>query len=105
MAKIPIQAALDKTGVYSTYFEVRKDTQAPYNVWRGVGQNTALADNTVYAKISNIYEVEHHFLMKDEDAESLLENTLLNDGFLYEKGEDLRDDDTETYYIIYTVWR
>ena len=102
---IPIQAALNNSGVYSAYFETKKDVKVPYNVWRGVGQNTALADDAVYTKMSNIYEVEHHFKKKDETLETAIEDALIAEGFLYAKGEDLRDDETATYYVTYTVWR
>ncbi|MBQ3281058.1 MAG: hypothetical protein IJH41_01500 [Eubacterium sp.] len=102
--RIPIQQALENTGIYTAYFEIESARQAPYIVWRGRGQNNFIADDTFYFGMGNTYEVDYYFLMKSEEVENVIEQALLDAGFLYEKGEDLRDSDTKEFLIIYSVW-
>jgi len=101
--KIPIKEVLESTGIYTAYFEIESEIEAPYIVWRGKGQNNFIADDTFYFKMGNTYEVDYYFLEKSEDVEDMIEQTLLDAGFLYTKGEDLRDSETKEFLIIYDV--
>ncbi|MBR3376112.1 MAG: hypothetical protein IKG44_00255 [Mogibacterium sp.] len=101
---IPIQQALENTGIYTAYFEIESERQAPYIIWRGNGQNNFIADDTFYFKMGNTYEVDFYFLVKSEEVEEVIEQALLDAGFLYSKGEDLRDENTKEFLIIYSVW-
>lgn len=100
---IPIQQALENTGIYTVYFETESERQAPYIVWRGSGQNNFIADDTFYFKMGNTYEVDFYFLEKSEEVEERIEQALLDADFVYTKGEDLRDADTKVFLIIYDV--
>ncbi len=102
--KIPIKETLESTGIYTAYFEVASEIEAPYIVWRGRGQNNFIADDTFYVMMGNTYEVDYYFLEKSEEVETMIEQTLIDAGFLYTKGEDLRDSDTKEFLIIYEVW-
>lgn len=101
--KVTIREVLEGTGIYTTYFEVKSEVEAPYIVWRGRGQENFVADDTFYFSMGNTYEVDYYFLVKDEDVEAAIEKALLDAGFLYTKGEDLRDASTKEYLIIYEV--
>lgn len=101
--RIPIQQALENTGIYTAYFETGSERQAPYIVWRGSGQNNFIADDTFYFSMGNTYEVDFYFLEKSEEVEASIEQALLDAGFLYTKGEDLRDADSKVFLIIYDV--
>lgn len=101
--RVPIKEVLESTGIYTAYFEIESEIQAPYIIWRGSGQENFVADDTFYFSMGNTYEVDFYFLRKDEDVESVIEQALLEAGFLYQKGEDLRDADTKAYLIIYNV--
>ena len=102
--RITIKEALRRTGIYTAYFEIESEIEAPYIVWRGRGQNNFIADDTFYFKIGNTYEVDYYYLEKSEEVEDVIEQALLDAGFLYTKGEDLRDSDTKEFLIIYDVW-
>lgn len=105
MAKtVPIKEVLESTGIYTAYFEIESEIEAPYIVWRGRGQNNFIADDTFYFKMGNTYEVDYYFLAKSEETEDMIEQRLIDAGFLYTKGEDLRDSDTREFLIIYSVW-
>ena len=102
MAKAPIQAALEASGIYTAYYEVRSDREAPYITWRGNGQDNFAADD-MYISLGNTYIAEYAFLEKNEAAEASIETALINNGFRYRKSQDYRDDDTGEYYIEYDI--
>lgn len=103
MGAIRIQQTLDSTGIYTAYFDISSDIEAPYIVWRGSGQNNFIADDTLYYRMGNTYEVDYYFLKKDEGIEETIENALIEAGYLYEKSADMRDSDTGELLIIYNV--
>lgn len=74
----------------------------PYFVVLGDGQTHFDADNTYYDK-TNFYSVEYYFVKKNEAFEEQIENTLLQDGFKYEKSEDVYIDSEDMTVIYYTV--
>ncbi len=102
MAKAPIQAALEASGIYTAYYEVRSDREAPYITWRGSGQDNFAADD-VFVNLGNTYTAEYAFLEKDEEAEAAIETALISNDFRYSKSQDYRDDDTGEYYIEYEI--
>lgn len=97
-----IQDALNATKlpwVYS-HFKTRQDP--PYLVYLGSGQNATPADNTYYYA-TNSYQIEYYFTEKDEAQEAVIEESLLDNGFLYEKSEDVFIDDEGVFVIYYTT--
>ena len=102
MAKARIQSTLENTGIYTAYFDITQDIEAPYIVWRGSGQNQLNTDD-VQMRLGNNYEVQYYYLVKDEAAEEQIETALIEAGFTYSKGSDMRDADTDEFLIIYQV--
>lgn len=74
----------------------------PYLVYRGRGQETFGADNTWHWR-ENQYLVEYYFKKKDEAKETLLEDILLEDGYNYEKSEDIFLEDEGLFVIYYYI--
>lgn len=101
--KAHIQTTLESTGIYTTYFEVEDERQAPYIIWRGDGQDNFEADDTIYFRIGNRYEADYYFLEKDEHTEDLIETALIEAGYWYDKSSDMKDSDTGEYLIIYNI--
>lgn len=83
--------------VYGTF---RKDVGLPYFSYTGAGQDIFYADNTGYHRV-NFYQLVYYFKTKDEEAEEQIEQTLLDNGYTYDKGPDMFDQSDEVYYIIY----
>lgn len=102
MAKVAIQRALEASGIYTAYYMVSSDREAPYITWRGNGQDNFFADD-LFVSLGNTYIAEYAFLEKNEGNEEAIENALINNGFRYTKSEDFRDDDTGEYYIEYSI--
>lgn len=100
--RVPIAKALSDSGIEVYYFDVKSETEAPYIIWRGAGQDSTSFDDT-YINLGNIYQAEYHYLIKDEEIESAIENAILDNGYWYTKGEDLYDYDTDSYYIEYNI--
>ena len=51
------------------------------------------------------YQVEYYFIDKDSKSESALEDALTNDGWLYDKSEDIYIEGEKVFVIYYDVWR
>ena len=83
-------------------FQVDTDSplQPPYLVYIGDGQDTFDADNTHYFR-KNRYQVEYYFTQKNEEIEAVIEEALLDEGFLYEKSEDVYIEDENVFVIYY----
>jgi hypothetical protein len=71
-------------------------------VYIGNGQNTFQADDTHYWK-QNSYQVEYYFTTKNESNEEAIESALLENGFLYEKSEDIYIEDEDVFVIYYYI--
>ena len=99
---ITIYDVLTETGLPVAYSHFKTNQAPPYLVYIGSGQNDFGADNTWYHK-RNTYQVEYYYLTKDESAEEDIESTLLENGFLYEKSEDIFLEDEEVFVIYYYV--
>jgi hypothetical protein len=71
-------------------------------VYIGNGQDTFQADDTHYLK-RNTYQVEYYFTTKNEQREEAIEKALLDNGFLYEKSEDVYIAEEDVFVIYYQV--
>lgn len=83
--------------VYGTF---RKEVELPYFSYTGAGQDVFYADNTGYHRV-NFYQLVYYFKTKDEASEELIEQTLLDNDYTYDKGPDMFDQSEGVYYIIY----
>lgn len=99
------QEVLESTGIPCVYGRFRKGETPkvpPYIAYIGAGQETFEADNTFYYS-QNSWQVEYYFTRKDEAAEAAIERALLENGYLYEKSDDVPVDDEGVYLIYYYV--
>lgn len=87
---------------YSHFTEKNSPDAPPYLVYIGNGQDTFQADNTHYYR-ENRYQLEYYFTEKDEQEEAIIENILLDNGFLYEKSEDVYIEDEGVFVIYYQI--
>ena len=92
-----LQTIEDLPCVYGIF---RKNQPLPYVSYTGYGQDIFHADDTGYYR-ANLYQLVYYFTVKDESVEDTIETTLLNYGYIYNKGEDLYDSEQNVYYIIY----
>ena len=93
---------LQRTGLPCAYSHFKKAQSPPYIVYIGNGQETFEADNTHYYK-QNSYQVEYYFTTKNESNEEAIEQALLDNGFLYEKSEDVYIEDEGVFVIYYYI--
>ena len=93
---------LQSTGLPCAYSHFKKKQSPPYIVYIGNGQETFQADNTHYWK-QNSYQVEYYFTTKNESNEEAIETALLDNGFLYEKSEDIYIEEEEVFVIYYYI--
>lgn len=92
---------MDIPCVYSHFQKKKKDQIVPpYIVYIGSGQRNLDADNTHYWR-ENTYQLEYYFIDKDEEKETEIEDILLEDGFLYEKSEDIFLEEEGVFLIYY----
>lgn len=101
-----IQQTLQSTGipaVYSHFTETDKSPKVPpYIVYIGNGQNVFEADNTHFWR-ENSYQIEYYFTDKSEENETAIEDALLENGFLYDKSEDIFIEEENVFVIYYYV--
>lgn len=89
--------------MYSHFKEKgRKPIAPPYIAYLGSGQRNLDADNTHYWR-ENTYQVEYYFTTKDESNETAIEDALLENGYLYEKSEDIFLEEEGVFLIYYYV--
>lgn len=74
----------------------------PYLVYIGNGQDNYKADNTYYYS-NNRYQLEYYFTEKDESKEAEIERILLENGFRYEKSEDVYIEEEGVFVIYYQI--
>ena len=84
--------------IYGAY---QKKQVLPYISYMGYGQDVFWADNGAYRR-NNLYQLIYYYKIKDESEEDNIEETLLDNGFVYDKSEDLYDDGENLYYIVYS---
>lgn len=97
-----IYQVLQSTGLPCAYSHFKKKQSPPYIVYIGNGQNTFQADDTHYWK-QNSYQIEYYFTTKNESNEEAIESALLENGFLYEKSEDIYIEDEDVFVIYYYI--
>ena len=93
---------LQSTGLPCAYSHFKKKQSPPYIVYIGNGQDVFEADNTHYWK-QNTYQVEYYFTTKNESNEEAIETALLDNGFLYDKSEDIYIEDEGAFVIYYYI--
>lgn len=96
---------LQATGLpcaYSHFTDKHKPKKPPYLVYIGNGQDTSEADNTIYFSENN-YQIEYYFTQKNEETEATIEETLLANGYLYDKSEDIYIEDDGVFVIYYYI--
>ena len=97
-----IYQTLQSTGLPCAYSHFKTDQDPPYIVYIGNGQNVLNADNTHYWR-RNTYQVEYYFTTKNESNEAAIEDALLENGFIYEKSEDIYIEDQGVFVIYYYI--
>ena len=97
-----IYQTLQSTGLPCAYSHFKKKQEPPYIVYIGNGQDVFEADNTHYYK-ENRYQVEYYFTTKNESNEEAIETALLDNGFLYDKSEDVYIEDEGVFVIYYYI--
>lgn len=97
-----IYGTLYNTGLPCAYSHFKSDQAPPYIVYIGNGQDVMRADNTHYWH-ENTYQVEYYYKTKNEANEEAIEKQLLNDGYLFEKSEDVYIEDQDVFVIYYYV--
>lgn len=97
-----IYQTLQSTGLPCAYSHFKTDQKPPYIVYIGNGQDVLNADNTHYWR-RNTYQVEYYFTTKNESNEAAIEDKLLENGFIYEKSEDVYIEDQGVFVIYYYI--
>ncbi len=97
-----IYATLQLTGLPCAYSHFKTAQNPPYIVYIGNGQDVLNADNTHYWR-RNTYQVEYYFTTKNESNEAAIEDALLENGFIYEKSEDIYIEDQDVFVIYYYI--
>ena len=97
-----IYQTLQSTGLPCAYSHFKTDQTPPYIVYIGNGQDVLNADNTHYWR-RNTYQVEYYFTTKNESNETDIEDALLENGFIYEKSEDIYIEDQGVFVIYYYI--
>ena len=97
-----IYEILNQTGLPVAYSHFRSAQEPPFLVYMGAGQNVMRADDTHYWH-ENTYQVEYYFKVKDESAETAIEDVLLRAGYQFEKSGDTYIDDEDLFVIYYSL--
>lgn len=93
---------LQTMDVQVTYGRHTDRVVPPYLMVIGAGQDHFDADNTYYY-VQDLHTIEYYFKKKDPTFESALETLLLENGYRYEKSEDLYLDDEDLFMIYYDI--
>ena len=96
------QTGLGIPCAYSHFRDEDVPEAPPYLVYIGNGQDTFEADNSYYWS-RNRYQIEYYFTEKDEDQEAAIEKLLLDNGYLYDKSEDVYIEEQGVFVIYYYV--
>lgn len=97
----------NETGVgipvaYSHFTDKNVPKSPPYLVYIGDGQDAFEADNTHYWT-RNRYQLEYYYTKKNETEEAVIEQVLLDNGFLYDKSEDVFIENEGVFVIYYNI--
>lgn len=93
---------LQSLGLPCAYSHFKKDQAPPYIVYLGGGQDQFDADNTHYWR-DNRYQIEYYFTKKNEEIETEIEDKLLENGYLYDKSEDVYIESEDVFVIYYDI--
>ena len=96
------QTGLGIPCAYSHFRDENVPEAPPYLVYIGNGQDRFEADNSYYWS-RNRYQIEYYFTAKDEDQEAASEKLLLDNGYLYDKSEDVYIEEQGVFVIYYNV--
>ena len=91
--------------VYSHFDNLQNDPnhiEPPYVAYIGNGQDNFEADNTYFWN-RNRYQIEYYFTKKNEEIEAEIESLLVDNGYLYDKSEDVYIEDQGVFVIYYQV--
>lgn len=94
---------LQTIGLPCAYSHFKKPQAPPFLVYIGTGENSFEADNTKYYR-QPTYQVEYYFTEKDPATETLIEDTLLANGCMYEKSDDTYIESEGVFVIYYTIF-
>ena len=97
-----VYETLQSTGLPCAYSHFKTGQEPPYLVYIGNGQDVMEADNTHYWR-NNSYQVEYYFTTKNETNETAIEDALLENGYLYDKSEDIYIEDEGVFLIYYYI--
>lgn len=97
-----IYECLQSTKLPCAYSHFKTPQEPPYIVYIGNGQDTLDADNTHYWR-RNTYQVEYYFTDKNEEAETAIEDALLDAGFIYDKSEDVYIEEQGVFVIYFYI--
>lgn len=78
------------------------EQELPYFCIVGNGQDQFQADNTYYLTKDRT-QIEYYFKRKDPDFEAEIEALLLENGFRYDKTEDIYIEDQDVFLIYYDI--
>ena len=87
---------------YSHFTDKNVPNAPPYLVYLGAGQDKFEADNTYYWTANN-YQLEYYYTKKNEAQEAAIEKVLLDNGFLYQKSEDVYIESEGVFVIYYNI--
>lgn len=93
---------LQTLGLPVVYGRHTKKVKTPYLLLSGAGQDHFEADTTYYVS-QDRWTIEYYFDEKDPELEARIEKLLLDNGYRYEKSEDLYLDDQEVFFLYYDI--
>lgn len=96
------QTGLGIPCAYSHFTEEDSPSAPPYLVYLGGGQDNFKADDTFYYS-RNRYQIEYYFTEKNEALEAQIEQLLLDNGYLYQKSDDVYIESEGVFVIYYNV--
>lgn len=79
-----------------------KEQELPYFCVVGAGQDYFEADTTYYVTKDRT-QIEYYFKKKDPALEFRIESLLLQNGYRYEKSEDIYMEDEDVFLIYYDI--
>lgn len=99
-----IDETLLRTGLPVAYSTFKEPVEVPFLCYIGGGQDRFFAENTIYKK-TPVWQVEYYFKLKNPETEEMIESILLENGWIYDKGDDVVTEDEDMTVIFYNVWR
>lgn len=97
-----IYDVLKSIGLPVAYFRFKNAVNPPFLVYLGNGQATTFKDNAIYFK-KNQYQVQYYFKQKNEINENQIEQTLIDNGYNYQKSEDIYIENEDLFVIYYDI--